>query len=676
MANVSIKRKINNLRNQIHNHNHLYYIMDSPEITDHEYDKLMTELRAFEEKYPSFKNNSSPTQIVGAASNSLFDTIEHKIPMLSLDNAFDEKELRHFDRRVHEKLNIPIEKNIAYSCELKFDGAAVSVTYENGYLEKAATRGDGKNGEDITHNIRTIKSLPLKLIGDNHPEILEVRGEVYMPISGFQTYNIHAKKNEEKTFINPRNAASGSLRQIDPNVTKKRPLDIYFFGIGKVEGNRLPIYHFEAMECLSDWGLNICNQKKLANGIDECLSYYNEVLKKRDSLDYDIDGIVYKVNSLNDQNKLGFVSRAPRWAIAHKFPAQEKPSIIESIHFQVGRTGAVTPVARISPVFIGGATISNVTLHNMDELNRKDIRIGDTVNVRRAGDVIPEIVNTIISKRPLNAKTIAMPKVCPICNSKIIKNDNEAVYRCMGGYRCRSQRVEYLKHFVSRNAMDIEGFGSKLIEQLVDIKRISSPDDIFTLAKDELSKLDRLGSKSAQNIIDAISRSKETTLSRFIFSMGIREVGQTTAETLEVYCKNLNQIMNSTEEELLEIPEVGPIVAKNIHNFFTQEKNKKTINNLIQYGVTWNENEILLDIEDKPLKNMVLVITGSLSSMNRSQLKDLIKNIGGKVTSSISKNTDLLVCGENPGSKLKKALELKIKVLNEPEFFEKYNKNK
>jgi len=469
MIEDKVKNRIFNLRNILNNHNHLYYVMDSPEISDHEYDQLFNELNSLEEKFPEMKDTSSPTQNVGSIAGSAFNTVTHEVPMLSLENAFDKEELERFDKRIHEKLKLPINEPITYSCELKFDGAAVSVIYKNGNLMRAATRGDGKKGEDITHNIRTIKSLPMTLTGDDFPEYLEIRGEVFMTISGFSEHNKIAEKNDEKVFINPRNAASGSLRQLDPNITKKRPLDIYFFGIGQISKDFIPKNHHETIDNLKKWGINICPHRHLAVGIEECLTFYEEIYKKRGSLDYDIDGLVYKVDSIDQQKNLGFVSRAPRWAIAHKFPAQEKYSIVEDVHFQVGRTGAVTPVAKIKPVFIGGATIKNVTLHNMDEIRKKDIHIGDKVSIRRAGDVIPEIVKVI--EKSKSRKKIKLPKKCPCpISSKIKKEKDMAFAKCTGNKICPAQKKGALIHFVSKKAMDMQGIGDKLINRLVDEK--------------------------------------------------------------------------------------------------------------------------------------------------------------------------------------------------------------
>ena len=668
MSDNRTQKKIRKLSNSIRNHNHLYYVMDSPEISDQEYDQLFRELLEIEEKFPQLVTMNSPTQHVGADPSSAFKTIEHELPMLSLGNAFNKNELDDFNRRVHDRLNIPMDNPIEYACELKFDGTAVSIIYEDGVLTRAATRGDGRKGEDVTHNIRTIKSIPLELSGKNLPSILEIRGEVFMPLSGFKYFNQQASIKEEKVFVNPRNAAAGSLRQLDPEITKGRPLDIFCYGVGLIEDYVLPDSHSEIMLLLKEWGLNVCEESVLAHNVDGWMDFYHQVIDKRHLYDYDIDGLVYKVNKITLQDELGFVSRAPRWAIAHKFPAKEEYTTVNAIEFQVGRTGAVTPVAKVSPVFVGGVTVSNVTLHNMDELHRKDVRVGDTVSIRRAGDVIPELVKVIKTKRLKNAQVIRMPDKCPVCNSAINRIGDEAVSRCIGGYKCRAQRIEYLKHFVSRKAMDIDGFGSKLIEQLVDVEKIKTPDDIYTLNQEVLCSLERVAVKTAGNIMQAIERSKGTTLAKFIYSLGIREVGETTAEVLEGYYHSLEMIMAATEDELQDVPEIGPIVASNIVNFFRNIENIRIINNLIELGVIWESEPITTSV-GKILNKKIFVITGSFNSITRSELKKFIKKLGGKVTSSLSKKTNYLIVGSNPGSKVKKANELEIEMLTEEEFF-------
>ena len=661
--------KIENLREQIRHHNYLYHVLDAPEIPDIEYDRLVRELQALEEDHPELVTPDSPTQRVGATPIEAFGTVEHRLPMLSLDNAFSEEEVRNFHRRVVERLELGDQgSELAYAAEPKLDGAAVSLLYVNGLLEQGATRGDGRRGEDITHNVRTIDAIPLKLIGDDHPETLEVRGEIFMPKAGFEAYNKRARETGEKTFVNPRNAAAGSLRQLDPKLTAERPLDIYVYSVGIVEGRDMPDSHNEVLDQLQAWGLKTCPERRVVKGIDGCLDYYDTLGERRDTLGYEIDGVVYKVDSRAEQRELGFVSRAPRWALAHKFPAQEEMTVLKGVEFQVGRTGALTPVARLEPVFVGGVTVSNATLHNMDEVNRKDVRIGDTVIVRRAGDVIPEVVSVIESRRPKGARKVKLPAKCPVCDSAVVREEGEAVARCTGGLYCSAQRMEALKHFVSRRAMDIDGLGAKLIEQLVNIDRIKTPADIYHLEKEELASLERMGEKSAQNLIDAIEQSKETTLARFLYSLGIREVGETTATVVAAHFGGLDRIIAATEEELEMVPDVGPVVASRIRAFFDEEHNREVIARLKQAGVHWKETEPRAVPRDGPLAGKVFVLTGTLSSMTRDEAKDRILAMGGKVTGSVSKKTDFVIYGAKPGSKLKKAQDLDVETLDEKQF--------
>lgn len=661
--------KIENLREQIRHHNYLYHVLDAPEIPDIEYDRLVRELQALEEDHPELVTPDSPTQRVGATPIEAFGTVEHRLPMLSLDNAFSEEEVRNFHRRVVERLELGDQgSELAYAAEPKLDGAAVSLLYVNGLLEQGATRGDGRRGEDITHNVRTIDAVPLKLIGDDHPETLEVRGEIFMPKAGFEAYNKRARETGEKTFVNPRNAAAGSLRQLDPKLTAERPLDIYVYSVGIVEGRDMPDSHNEVLDQLQAWGLKTCPERRVVKGIDGCLDYYDTLGERRDTLGYEIDGVVYKVDSRAEQRELGFVSRAPRWALAHKFPAQEEMTVLKGVEFQVGRTGALTPVARLEPVFVGGVTVSNATLHNMDEVNRKDVRIGDTVIVRRAGDVIPEVVSVIESRRPKGARKVKLPAKCPVCDSAVVREEGEAVARCTGGLYCSAQRMEALKHFVSRRAMDIDGLGAKLIEQLVNIDRIKTPADIYHLEKEELASLERMGEKSAQNLIDAIEQSKETTLARFLYSLGIREVGETTATVVAAHFGGLDRIIAATEEELEMVPDVGPVVASRIRAFFDEEHNREVIARLKQAGVHWKETEPRAVPRDGPLAGKVFVLTGTLSSMTRDEAKDRILAMGGKVTGSVSKKTDFVIYGAKPGSKLKKAQDLDVETLDEDQF--------
>jgi len=661
--------KIESLREQIRHHNYLYHVLDAPEIPDIEYDRLVRTLEALENEHPELVTPDSPTQRVGARPVETFGTVEHRLPMLSLGNAFSEDEVRDFHRRVVGRLELSDEGGqLAYAAEPKLDGAAVSLLYVNGVLQLGATRGDGRRGEDITHNVRTIDAVPLKLIGDDYPETLEVRGEVFMPKAGFDAYNERARETGEKTFVNPRNAAAGSLRQLDPKLTAERPLDIYVYSVGVVEGREIPDSHNEVLDQLQAWGLKTCPERSVVKGIDGCLAYYEELGARRESLSYEIDGVVYKVDSRAEQRELGFVSRAPRWALAHKFPAQEEMTVLKGVEFQVGRTGALTPVARLEPIFVGGVTVSNATLHNMDEVNRKDVRIGDTVIVRRAGDVIPEVVSVIKSRRPKGVRKVKLPARCPVCDSAVVREEGEAVARCTGGLYCSAQRVEALKHFVSRRAMDIDGLGAKLIEQLVNTDRIKTPADIYSLAKEEVASLERMGEKSAQNLVAAIEQSKETTLARFLYSLGIREVGEATAAGVAAHFGGLNGIIGATEEELEMVPDVGPVVAARIRAFFDEEHNRQVIARLKKAGVHWKETAPQPAPKDGPLADKVFVLTGTLASMTRDEAKDRIQALGGKVTGSVSKKTDFVIYGEKAGSKLKKAQDLDVDTLDEGQF--------
>jgi DNA ligase (NAD+) len=667
-ASTATRKKIESLRDEIRYHNYRYHTLDDIEIPDAEYDRLMRELQALEKNYPELVTADSPTQRVGAEPSAELKTVKHRLPMLSLDNVFTEEELREFHQRVAEKLEFEDSApDLRYSAEPKLDGAAVSLLYENGVLVRGATRGDGTTGEDITHNVRTIDSVPLRLIGAGFPETLEVRGEVFMPRAGFEAYNEKARKAGEKTFVNPRNAAAGSLRQLDPKLTSERPLDMYVYSVGMVDGGELPDCHSEVISRLGEWGLKTCPESSVVRGVEGCLNFYRDIGKRRDALAYDIDGVVYKVDSLAMQRELGFVSRAPRWAIAHKFPAQEELTVVEGVEFQVGRTGAVTPVARLAPVFVGGVTVSNATLHNIDELHRKDVRVGDTVIVRRAGDVIPEIVGVVIKRRPDKTKRVHLPKLCPVCGSHVKREEGEAVARCTGGLYCKAQRSEALKHFVSRRALDIEGLGAKLIEQLVAEERLSDPSDLFQMSKEELSNRERMGDKSADNLVRAIDASKSTTLTRFLYALGIREVGEATAAGLASYFGSLPAIQDASAEELTKVPDVGPVVARRVRSFFEEKHNLDVIKRMQRLGVHWADSEPMQVAEDGPLLGKTFVITGSLPTMTRDEAKSLIQKEGGKVTGSVSSKTDFLVAGEKAGSKLRKAQQLGVAVLDEAE---------
>ena len=664
---AAIDKKAESLRAKIRHHNYQYHVLDEPDVPDVEYDRLMRELQSLEAEYPDLITTDSPTQRVGAEPVKAFGTITHQLPMLSLDNAFSEEELRDFHRRVSERLELETSEDFSYAAEPKLDGAAVSLLYEDGKLVRGATRGDGTTGENITHNVRTIAGIPLRLIGADYPATLEVRGEVFMPRAGFNAFNEAAAKKGEKTFVNPRNAAAGSLRQLDPRLTAERPLDIYVYSVGQVAGGDVPDRHSDILNQLQVWGFKVCPERKVVNGIDGCLKYYSDIGRRRASLPYDIDGVVYKVDRLDYQEQLGFVSRAPRWAIAHKFPAEEELTVVRDVEFQVGRTGAVTPVARLEPVFVGGVTVSNATLHNMDELHRKDVRVGDTVIVRRAGDVIPEVVKVVQDRRPKRTRIVKAPTECPVCGSGVVREEEGAVARCTGGLFCPAQRAEALKHFVSRRALDVDGLGSKLIEQLVAADRIKTPADLYGLNEEELVEMERMGEKSARKLLNSIEQSKQTTLSRFLYALGIREVGEATAGALASHYGKLKAIMDADETALQEVQDVGPVVASRIQSFFAEAHNQEVIQRLIESGVAWQESDPRENDGEGKLSGKTFVLTGTLSGMSRNDAKDLIQAAGGKVTGSVSKQTDFLVAGDKAGSKLTKAQKLKITILNEVE---------
>ena len=664
-ASSAIEKQAEELRQQIRHHNYRYHVLDDPEIPDIEYDRLMRRLQALEHEHPDIVSADSPTQRVGDTPMDSFNTVEHRVPMLSLDNAFSPEELHDFGRRIASRLDLDEKALLQFSAEPKLDGAAVSLLYEDGVLVRGATRGDGTTGEDITHNVRTIESIPLRLVGNDFPSRLEVRGEVFMPKAGFDAYNEKARAAGEKTFVNPRNAAAGSLRQLDPKLTAARPLDAYIYIVAEAEGVTLPDQHSEILGQLQSWGLKTCPERSTVMGIDGCLSYYEDIGRQRDALPYEIDGVVYKVDDIALQRDLGFVSRAPRWAIAHKFPAQEELTEVLDIEFQVGRTGALTPVARLEPVFVGGVTVSNATLHNIDELNRKDVRVGDTVIVRRAGDVIPEVVSVIAARRPDGTKKVRLPRKCPVCKSSVERVEGEAVARCTGGLFCSAQRVESLKHFVSRKAMNIDGLGSKVIEQLVIADALNTPADIFALGAEELAAMDRMGEKSAANLIASIEKSKDTTLPRLLYSLGIREVGEATAASLANYFGGLDAIIAANEEKLVEVDDVGPIVASRIRAFMDEPHNLEVIRNLQASGVNWQESEPQKSTLEGPLTGKTFVLTGTLQHMTRDEAKAAIQALGGKVTGSVSKKTDFLVYGAKAGSKLAKAQKLDVDTLDE-----------
>lgn len=659
-----IETQLKQLRDEINYHNYLYYVLDAPEIPDSEYDRLLRKLQQLESEHPELITSDSPTQRVGSKPVKEFGEVKHRIPMLSLDNAFDEAEVRSFDRRVRERLGVD---SVEYTVEPKLDGLAISIRYENGILVQAATRGDGVTGEDVTHNVRTIASIPLKLFGKDFPRLLEARGEIYMPKRGFEELNKRVRENGEKEFANPRNAAAGSLRQLDPRITATRPLAFYCYGVGDVDVGKLPDDHYSILEQLRAWGLRISPEIKRVNGVNALLDYFRIIGDKRAKLEYDIDGVVYKVNRLDQRDELGFVARAPRWAIAHKFPAQEEMTTVLDIEVQVGRTGAITPVARLEPIFVGGVTVSNATLHNEDEVRRKDVRIGDTVIVRRAGDVIPEIASVVLSRRPNNARQFQMPDHCPVCGSEVIKPEGEAVARCSGGLFCAAQRKEAIKHFASRKAMDIEGLGEKLVDQLVEKKLINDIADLYILTFNQLAGLERMAEKSALNLISALEHSKTTTLPRFLYAIGIREVGEATAQALARYFGSLEAIEQAGEEQLQETPDVGPVVAAHIYAFFRQPHNLEVIEKLRRAGVHWPALP-KREVTKQPLTGKTFVLTGSMSSMTRDEAKEKLQSLGAKVAGSVSKKTNYVIAGDDAGSKLAKAQELGIEVMDEAQF--------
>jgi len=661
-ADEKVRQRVEALRRLIEYHNYRYYVLDDPEIPDSEYDRLMRELQALEAEYPELVTPDSPTQRVGAEPLDAFGEVRHKVPMLSLANAFSDEELREFDARVRRMLGV--EGAIRYAAEPKLDGLAVSLRYESGRLVQGATRGDGYRGEDVTANVRTIDAIPLHLLGEGWPEVLEVRGEVFMPKSGFERLNREARRKGEKTFANPRNAAAGSLRQLDPRITARRPLSFFAYGWGELSVARLAPTHSESMACLRGWGLPVSPELRVLEGVDACLEYHREMLARRTSLDYDIDGVVFKVDDLDAQERLGYVSRAPRWAIAHKFPSEEALTVVRDVEWQVGRTGALTPVARLEPVQVGGVTVRNATLHNIDEIRRKDVHIGDTVYVRRAGDVIPEIVRVLPERRPPDARPIELPKTCPVCGSEVIKPEGEAVARCTGGLYCPAQRKEAIKHFASRRAMDIQGLGDKLVEQLVDKGLVKDPADLYALTEAELVRLDRMGEKSARNLLEALERSKSTTLARFLYALGIREVGEATAQALARHFGSLEAIEKADEERLQQVPDIGPVVAAHIAAFFRQPHNLEVIEKLRRAGVHWPEEAPAPAPESLPLHGKTFVLTGALSRP-REEFKARLQALGAKVTGSVSRKTDYVVVGAHPGSKYDEARRLGVPILDE-----------
>ncbi len=663
-AITDVRARIKELRRQIDYHNHRYYVLDDPEIPDAEYDRLFKELQALEQAHPDLIAPDSPTQRVGASPRAEFAQVTHELPMLSLSNAFSDQEIVDFDRRMRERLGVT---RIEYNAEPKLDGLAVSLTYVNGVLQRGATRGDGVVGEDVTHNVRTIASVPLRLMGKGYPRTLEVRGEVYIPKADFIALNERQKKNGLKVYVNPRNTAAGSLRQLDPRITAERRLQIFCYALGKTEQGEMPGTQYEVLMQLREWGLRICPETRLVHGHEECLEYYRQMQIKRTSLEYEIDGVVYKVNSFAQQRAAGFIARAPRWAMAHKFPAQEALTVVEAIEVQVGRTGVITPVARLHPVFVGGVTVTNVTLHNPQELERKDVRVGDTVSVRRAGDVIPEIVSVVKDQRPPGAKKYLFPDKCPVCGSAIVREGNGIIARCSGGLVCSAQRKQSIRHFASRRAMDIEGMGDKMVDQLVERQLIHDVGDIYLLRREQLVDLERLAEKSAQNLLEAINKSRNTTLPRFLYALGISQVGETTALALANHFGGLQAIMAADREVLQTVADIGPVVAESIYDFFAEKHNRAVIKKLLnpkKGGVHWPAIKPR-EQANLPLADKVFVLTGTLASMTREEAKARLQALGAKISGSVSANTDFVVVGTDPGSKAGKAVELGIKTLDE-----------
>lgn len=663
----SVQDKITQLQTTLRHHEYQYHVMDAPEVPDAEYDRLMRELRELEQAHPELITPDSPTQRVGAAPLSAFEQVRHEVPMLSLDNAFDEESYLAFYKRVKDRLKN--SDDITFCCELKLDGLAVSLLYENGLLVRAATRGDGTTGENITVNVRTIRAIPLKLKGDNIPSRVEVRGEVFMPQAGFEALNDEARRTGSKVFANPRNAAAGSLRQLDPRITARRPLTFFCYGVGLLEGGEMPRSHMARLQQLKAWGLPVSDRIRLCHTADEVLAFYRQVEQDRATLGFDIDGVVIKVDSQDLQEQLGFVARAPRWAVAYKFPAQEQMTWVRDVEFQVGRTGAITPVARLEPVQVAGVIVSNATLHNADEIERLGLRIGDRVVIRRAGDVIPQVVGVVESERPEDAREVVFPTHCPVCGSDVERVEGEVVARCTGGLICGAQRKGALKHFVSRRAMDVDGMGDKIIDQLVEKEYVKTPADLFTLTAGKLTGLDRMGPKSAVNVVNALEKAKKTTLARFLYSLGITEVGEATAANLAAHFGSLDKIMAADLPALIAVQDVGTVVATHLRNFMDEESNREVIRQLVEEaGITWPAVEVVnVEEIDSPFAGKTVVLTGSLTILSRDEAKDRLTALGAKVSGSVSKKTDLVIAGEAAGSKLAKAQELGIEVIDEAE---------
>lgn len=663
MVLEEIRRQVGDLRRQIQYHQHRYYVLDEPEISDADFDALFQSLEKLEKQYPELATADSPTQRVGGTPSPSFEPVQHAVPMLSLGNAFSDEDIVGFDRRVRDGL--PGGAEVEYAAELKFDGLAVNLRYENGLLVQAATRGDGSTGENVTANARTIKAIPLRLNTEAPPQVLEVRGEVLMFKADFNRINAAQRAAGQKEFVNPRNAAAGSLRQLDPRITARRALRFFAYGLGELVGAAVPQTHSALLDWYAQMGLPVCRERAVVTGAPGLLDFYRRIGAQRKSLAYDIDGVVVKVNSLRLQRELGFVSRAPRFAIAHKFPAEEASTVVQDIEVQIGRTGAVTPVARLVPIFVGGVTVTNATLHNEDEVRRKDVRIGDTVVVRRAGDVIPEVVGPVIEKRPDDARLFAMPATCPVCGSPIVRPEDEAVARCSGGWvKCAAQRRGGLLHFVARRAMDIEGFGEQIVEQLVAKDMVRHAGDLYRLGRQELGAIGRLGEKSIANLMGALERSKTTTLPRLVFALGIRHIGEATAKALASHFGTLDALMNASFNDLLEVPDMGPVGAQSVHAFFADPLNRDMVAQLRAAGVVWEERA-RQEEGPRPFDGKTFVLTGTLPILTRDEAAAMIERAGGKVSGSVSKKTFCVVVGSEAGSKLAKAEELGVTIWNE-----------
>lgn len=664
---MSIHKRALELRAEIEKLNHQYYVLDAPLMADVDYDRLFRELQELETAYPELATADSPTQRVGGKALEMFLPVRHAVPMLSIrtETDIEDSGAFAFDARVRRELKLnEDDPPVEYAAELKFDGLAINLRYVDGVLVRAATRGDGETGEDVTENVRTVRQIPLRLNTLLPPTVIEVRGEIYMKRTDFERFNVKALAAGEKTLVNPRNGAAGSIRQLDSRIAANRPLSFFAYGLGEVQGWQIPTTHSDIVDALDSFGLPVCSERAVVHGPQALADFHRRISEKRPGFSFDIDGVVYKVNALSLQHQLGFVSREPRWAVAHKYPAEEATTEVLGIDIQVGRTGALTPVARLAPVFVGGVTVTNATLHNEDEVRRKDLRIGDTVIVRRAGDVIPEVVRVLDDKRPILAPEFIMPKSCPVCGSQVVRAEDEAVARCSGGLYCPAQRKQALIHFASRRAMDIEGLGDKLVEQLVDSGIVRTPADLYTMGLPALVNLDRMAEKSASNLLAAIEKSKQTTLARFIYALGIRNVGESTAKDLARHFGRLDRVLEADQVQLMQVSEVGPVVAQCLHQFCTEPHNLEVIKQLRAAGIVWSEGEAV-PVANSAIAGKVFVLTGTLPSLSREDAKALIEATGGKVSGSVSRKTDFVVAGAEAGSKLEKAHELGVAVINE-----------